>query len=281
MSHTTQTICFAGGGVAVDCHDADSARIASHLYRHLARDRIAPVRVRLQLRRAANPAEYVLFCEEKLIYRGPSRGMAAALLLERSLHYLAHQCRGGLLLHAACVARRGSAVVLPGVAGAGKTTLTAWLVTRRFDYLTDELVFLREETMRVEAFRRPLHVKRRARAVLAPWVDFDAPDSVMRTPDGFLVSPTLLNPAAAPAAAEASLLLFPRYEEGAGLDLRPISPARAGLLLLAALVNARALPRHGFGQTSQLARDLPAYVLTYGAVDQIGDRIEALLDRRS
>jgi hypothetical protein len=69
-------------------------------------------------------------------------------------------------------------------------------------------------------------------------------------------------------------IVFPAYRRGAAVTMMPVSVARTAMLLLASLVNARRSPHSGLREASLLARSLPACTLTWGGVDQIGDRIE-------
>jgi len=59
------------------------------------------------------------------------------------------------LFHAAALAWQGRGLLLPGKISAGKTTLTAWLLSRGLDYLTDELVFIPQGTVAVRGLARP------------------------------------------------------------------------------------------------------------------------------
>ena len=72
-----------------------------------------------------------------------------------------------LLVHAgAVVAPDGTAVLLPGPSGAGKTTLVAGLVRAGFGYLSDEAGAIDPATLCVHAFARPLGLKGEARTLL-------------------------------------------------------------------------------------------------------------------
>lgn len=265
---------FAGCCISIECDDPASTRVVEQMYGHLTADASIVPRARFRLRREAG--ELALFCGDTLEYRGPSVEMVAAMLLDRSVYHLALAHRDGALLHAACVARDGQAVLLPGVSGAGKTTLTAWLARRGYDYLTDELVFLREGSTHVEAFRRPLNIKRPTPPALEALFPCGDGASIIQTPDGFLVSPTLFGPSS--GAAKASLIVFPSYQEGAPLALQPISAGRSAMRLLACLVNARQLPEHGLAHTTYLARALPAYILTWGRLEHIDEFLERQLE---
>jgi hypothetical protein len=62
--------------------------------------------------------------------------------------------RGWYSLHAAGFSDNGRAVLIPGTSGAGKSTLSVALLRGRFDYLSDDMVFLRQfpDGMRVRGF---------------------------------------------------------------------------------------------------------------------------------
>jgi hypothetical protein len=212
------------------------------LYGQLLTERTIPPDASIRVTREIDGGNFAVFCGEILEYRGPCEGMVAAMLLDRSVHHLAVANREGALLHAGCVARAGRAVLFPGESGAGKTTLTAWLVQRAFDYLTDELVFVRPGSTHIEALRRPLNVKRGARPALDALFASDGDHLIVHTPDGFLVPPAVFGQATGAAEAEVHLIVFPSYRAGAQLAVQPISAAQTALRLLGSLVNARQLP---------------------------------------
>lgn len=64
-----------------------------------------------------------------------------------------------LHLHAGCVARNGSGIVLSARSGVGKTTLTAALGAAGWDYLSDEAVALDVSAEHLHAFPKPLSMK--------------------------------------------------------------------------------------------------------------------------
>lgn len=66
-----------------------------------------------------------------------------------------------LLLHAGAVVRDGSAIVLPGASGEGKSTMTAACLRRGLGYVSDEMVALDLRSGDVTGLRRPL--------MLTPW----------------------------------------------------------------------------------------------------------------
>jgi hypothetical protein len=64
------------------------------------------------------------------------------------------------LMHAGAVERGGRVMVIPGVSGNGKSTLTAALVAAGFSYLTDELVAIEPATGFVRPYPKPLDLDR-------------------------------------------------------------------------------------------------------------------------
>lgn len=275
----TYTVGFAGSGLAIDCEDAECAAIVEQIYRHQAARATAMLGVRLRLSRNGPIGGFALQCDGSLVHEAGSAGEVARALLGETQRCLAEGNRSGLLLHAACVSKEGRGVILPGQSGAGKTTLAAWLSTHGFEYLSDELVFVRTGSRRVEGFLRPLDVKAEGRRVLAPVIDFEATDAVLPAPDGFLVFPRRLAAVGAPAEADACVLIFPSYSPGVATRIEPISQARAAMLLMGCLINARNLPGHGLEEVARLARALPAYSLTYDDLGGIADEIDELVCR--
>ena len=219
-----------------------------------------------------------LFRQDELLYQGDHAARVADILLGNTCYHLADRSRGGLLFHAAALAWQGFGLLLPGTMGAGKSTLTAWLLGRGFDYLTDELVFIPLGSRVMQTFPRPLNLKRSARLVLHDWLDFSRQaDHILSSAAIDLVPPVLLNPSSRLSEPPLSLILFPRYRPGHKFALTSLTKAHTGLELMQCLVNARNLPEHGFPEISRLSKHTPAYKINYSNFDQIGDRIETIL----
>lgn len=67
-----------------------------------------------------------------------------------------------LQIHAASLMRDGKGVVLAGASGFGKSTLAAGLLSRGWDYLSDELGLIDPQTLWVHGFPKALRIKRGA-----------------------------------------------------------------------------------------------------------------------
>ena len=276
-------VSFGGSAVTVEYEGESAAWVVDFLYRYISP--IHDTSPHVTYRVIEKERQLFLYRDDELLYAGNSKGAAADWLMGDSCHQLVERSRGGLLFHAAALARSGRSLILPGTIGAGKSTLTAWLAARGWAYLTDEMVYISSESGYFSAFTRPLNLKTPSRQPLTGLFDFDRPfEHMLLTPQGMLLSPALLNAALPDSHCERAqfskqshaLFVFPRYVPGGELELCSLSAAQTGLALMECLVNARNLPDHGFAQAARLARQSPGYTLRYGHFEQIGGQIEAL-----
>lgn len=102
-------------------------------------------------------------------------------------------------IHAAVLVRDGSALLLVGKSGTGKTTLALELVGRGWDYLSDDLAAIDRSSRRVRPFPKPLKIEdREVWERLAP----------LWTPPGWLPQPhgEFMVPAAALSAIPMGLV---------------------------------------------------------------------------
>jgi hypothetical protein len=271
-------ISFGGSALAIEYSGARIARIVEFLYQYIVADTDLPPQMTYRVMPATDPSRMAVYRGDVLIYEGDSEATLADVLMGDTCHHLADQSRGGLLFHAAGLAWHGKGLILPGPVGAGKSTLAAWLLARGFDYLTDEMVFVAQDTGDIQALTRPLNLKRSARQALRDQFDFEEQSAhILSTSYGDLISPTMLKPLRTLSALALNLIIFPRYVPDSDFLLRPLSTAQAGLALMECLVNARNLPEYGFPQVVRLAQVAPAYKMDYARFDQIGGHIEALL----
>lgn len=277
MSTRTFIVSFAGGCIAIECADERCAEIARFLFGGVLAPAAPPPQLTLRLARGTAPGVLDLYCNDWFVYGGACHGTVASILLNLTIERLVEMIGGGILLHAAALSLRGKGLILPGATGAGKTTLAAWLTSRGLDYLSDELVFVAEGSTHAEGFTRPLSIKQAATSLFKDLVDFQSNGAVLDIPPGFLVQPTLLNPATVRTSPPAVALVFPSYVPHSDFDLCPLSRAEAGVRLMACLVNRKNLRDHGFDEVVRLVRTVQAYVMTYASFEQIGDHIEALL----
>jgi hypothetical protein len=270
-------LSFAGSAVMVKYEGPQPERIIDFLYRDVDDDGgIVPHSTFCLTENAAGQLQ--LTQDGELLYEGDSIAAAADLLLGKSCYHLADRSERGLLFHAGGLCRQGKGLLLPGTMGAGKTTLAAWLLGRGFDYLTDELVFVPQETRTMWPFPRPLNLKRPARFLFEAQINFDdSNDQILSADTTDLIPPTLFNPNTSLSEPQLDLIIFPNYQAGNDFELCHLSKAQTGLELMQCLINARNLSGHGFPEVTRLARSVPAYKMTYSSFAQIESQIDLLL----
>ena len=274
----SRTLSFGGTIVRVEFTPGRPARLVRFLF-----DRVPQARRRTgvtTLRLTDHAGRFVVALDGEVRVEDAMPGVAASWLLHLTCRQLAFTHTRGLLLHAAAVEAHGRALVLAGASGSGKTTLTAFLTGRGFGYLTDELVHVPLSALRVDGLAAPLKLKPGGMAALDGRLPFPPSRRLVGREDA-LLRPRVMR--RAPHGRPVAALLFPRFRRGAAFALRPVTPGRAALRLMAGVLNAERLADHGFSQVTRLAAQAPAYQLTWGSLDQIEahlDRLRALARER-
>lgn len=223
--------------------------------------------------------ELTLHCGEEQLYRGGEISVLATALIRETIRQLIDNNADGMALHAAALSRNGRGILIPGQSGSGKTSLSTWLTSRGFNYLTDEYVFIRHNTNTMQAFARPPNVKVRGmEAALEHFFDMDKhEDQTIQSNHVAMIPPRLLNPDNKQENPTVDLILFPRFRKNSDLKLEKLTKAKSGLALMESLVNARNLNGHGFNEAARLARDTPGYRLEYGGFDQLHEEFDNIL----
>ncbi len=157
--------------------------------------------------------------------------------------------------------------------------LTAWFLSRGYQYLTDDLVCITDQSQELLALKRPLSIKKSGRKVLESLLRHEIDDDLVVEGKTTDLVPWRLFPAATAPADKVvpCLLLFPEYRPQAEISVECLSSAQAGLLAMACLVNARNLSHHGFPAVARFCRSLPAIRLVYGDWGQLAGVVDRLV----
>jgi hypothetical protein len=268
-------LSFAGRAVVLQARGERSEQLVSFLFGRVPRAaEDADVDASFRVRDTGHGIAFAV--DESEWFDGPNEEVAGSLLVEEVMHRLMLQSAAGLLLHAAALGRRGQGLLLPGESGCGKSTTAAWLASRGWDYLTDELVFVPAGSLDFEPFSRPIKLRPGARPALqAAGID----GTLLRGSELDLLVPAgNVTGAASPDEWPISLLVFPLHRPTGACEIQPLTAAQAGLELMRSLLNARNLPDHGFGEVARIARSVPAVRLLYSEIAHLGDRLERLLE---
>lgn len=74
--------------------------------------------------------------------------------------------KSALAIHGAVVAKGSNAFILAGFTRAGKSTLTAYLCSKGFEYLSDDLAIIRKKDLTLISYPRPLQLRQGGAKVL-------------------------------------------------------------------------------------------------------------------
>lgn len=287
---------LAGRGIAIDCGAAcvrirsdvpalaQLLRIVYRGYEPSDAERACDVTVKLRraagLRRWLRPQVELLIDGARELEPFPAD--TPLPLLEWGLNYaLATRLSNYLLLHAGVVERGGRAVLLPAMPGAGKSTLTAALALRGFRLLSDEFGVVRFDDARLLPLLRPIALKNESIDVIARL----APEAVIgpRFPKTHKGTVAHLAPAASHVqarhqSAAPALVIFPRFDAAAAVEIEPIPRARAFARLAVNSFNYEVVGPDGFDALGRVVAASACYQLRYGDLTRAVYTIGQLLD---
>ncbi|GAB3289810.1 HprK-related kinase A [Parahaliea aestuarii] len=185
-----------------------------------------------------------------------------------------------LKLHAAVVAKDGVALILPGLPGAGKSTLCAALALRGWRVLSDEHALIPPGRREVVPVYRPVSLKndsidiireRGASALLGPLSRDTHKGSVAHLKaDGHPDSHR-------PEPIAARFMVFPEYRAGAPLALRPKGRAESFLFAAHHSFNYSLMGEVGFEAMCHFVDGLDCFDLSYSALDAALERLDELV----
>lgn len=260
-----RTVGLCGHHVQITGYGERSPQLIDFLCRDLLVEGQHDIRARYDVMMSS---ELTLWLEGNCLYSGSSPYDLAYSLINAIIHQCVVDNDSGHAIHAAAISTAVGSVLLPGSSGSGKTTFCTWLVSKGYGYLSDELLLLGGTTGELHPLTRPLSIKLGAVAALSSFLDFNS-SAVLGGSNGVMVPHRLVNPNFSSTRLPLSLILFPKYEERATPELRPLSPALGCARLLECCVNARNLQGHGIGHLAEIVRITPVYQLTYGSFEDL------------
>jgi hypothetical protein len=173
---------------------------------------------------------------------------------------LQHRRPDVYFLHAAAVARGGSALVLAAPPGTGKSTLALALVQRGFDYLSDELAPVDVPGLRVYPYPHALCLKSR------PPAPCSLPPAALDVGGRYHVPAAALSESIPRHPVPLGALVFLTRGVRATTCER-LTPASASAHLMANALNARAHELDGLSAAARLAEQIPAFRIDTSSLD--------------
>jgi HprK-related kinase A len=202
-------------------------------------------------------------------------------LLEWGVNWVfAQRMHQYLLLHAAVVERDGTAILLPAWPGSGKSTLAASLACRGWRYLSDEFGLVVPSTLTVLPFPRPAALKNESIDVMRRY----APDAFIgptfpRTRKGSVAHLRVPEASVRRARESATVgaVVFPDFQAGAAVSVRPLSQSTAFLKLAHNAFNYEVLGERAFHTVAGIVRAAPCRIVRYGDLDAAHQAIATII----
>ena len=175
-----------------------------------------------------------------------------------------------LMIHSAVAERHGRAVIMPGVPGAGKSTLCAALINRSWRLFSDELALLSNDADMLTPLARPVALKNESIDVIgrfAPDAQFGtvAYDTAKGTVSH--LRPPLDSVRRVDEHARPSWIIFPRYKAGAECRLDATSKGKALMKIAENSFNYSLMAEKGFDILTALVDSCDCYELSYSRLD--------------
>ncbi|HSG16020.1 MAG TPA: hypothetical protein VLE70_06820 [Anaerolineae bacterium] len=274
-------ISFGNSTISIVCGDGRPAELVDFLFQNIPPAESGKPWTQLRLKRPPGVEGLNLWQDDTLLSQNEPAADMAHTLMSQACYTLAYESRDGLLLHAAAVQLAGIGLVLPGKTGAGKSTLSAWLLSQGGRYLTDEMVFVPTNGDAFSGFARPLTIKPTARHLMPALLSGPVDDSdILRGEPVDMVQPESFGAKLHVGDSPLDLIVFPTYRPDHDLELNRLTKAAAAYELMRCLANARNLADHGLPEALRLANAVPAYALSYSDLEQAGRSIIQLLQNQ-
>ncbi len=187
-----------------------------------------------------------------------------------------------LVVHAAAIEKHGRAIIMPAQPGAGKSTLTAALVSRGWRLLSDELTLL-TTTDHPQAIPvpKPINLKNASikvisqfapETILGPVVYDTAKGSVshMKTPGDSVQR--MREP------AEPAFIIFPTFRANAQTSVSQLSKARSFLNIAKQCFNFHILGETGFKTLDKVVTNCQCFEFRYSDLEEAVDFFDNLID---
>lgn len=194
---------------------------------------------------------------------------------------IALRCYGFLMLHAGVLERNGHAMLLPAAPGDGKSTLCAGLAFRGWRLFSDEFGLLRPGSTDMLPVPRPVALKNGSVEIIrefAPAAEIGPLTRNTRKGDVAHLKPPADAVRRQHTSAPAALVVFPRWEAGAAVELEDLSPAEAFMRLAVNAFNYELLGEAAFDTVRRLVEGARCFSLRYGDLEAAADCLGALAD---
>lgn len=182
-------------------------------------------------------------------------------------------------IHAGVVGNGTSCTLFPAAPGSGKSSLVAALAWRGFQYFSDEVALIEPKTFHVPALPLAMCIKEPGWELIAPYYPVVTELPTHRRKDGkvtrYIAPPkTAMQQVAMPVGH----IIFPRYEENAPTEVRPVPQSEALARLMAeCLVLRQRLDRHNVADLLCWIEGIKSYSLTFSSLSAAAELVADMI----
>ncbi len=176
-----------------------------------------------------------------------------------------------LIIHSAVLEKNGKAVILPGMPGAGKSTLCAALALDGWRLLSDEFALFNPEDKSLTPIPRPVSLKnesvniikqRQDNIIFGPLVENTHKGTIA------LMKPVTSYVDASAEVACPAWIIFPEYQPDAESSLLPLSKGEGFMEVKKNCFNYDVLGERGFRSLGELLNLAECYNFSYSNLDE-------------
>jgi len=201
--------------------------------------------------------------------------------LEWSMNWcIASRANWFLMLHAAVLAREEGAIILPGVPGAGKSTLSAYLMHRGWRLFSDEFTLLTPGSLELKPFPRLIPLKNDSIEVIkdaAPEAEFGPQIPGTRKGRVSHVKPFGEHLRRMHEGASPRLVVFPRYQAYSPTELTELPNSACFAELTQNAFNYVLLGQQAFEMLADLTDRVQSYRLVYSNLAEANQALQDTL----
>ncbi len=192
---------------------------------------------------------------------------------------IANYANNYLMIHSAVLEKNGYGVILPGVPGAGKSTLTAALALSEWRLFSDEMALIEPSNRVLISNPRPISLKNESISIIkkfSPKAIFGM--QIHETTKGTVshMRPPAESVARAHESATPSAIVFPRYQARSETALTPITKSRAFMSLCDNAFNYNIQGKKGFEVLKDIISRCDCYQLEYSQIDEAIETFDQL-----